>query len=186
MMSKKDFGACMAYLEAGIGVAMPADQAKVYYDLLADLPVETLQVACKRVLLQHEWKTFPSVAELRREAAKALPGHCEITPSQAWDIARRCVGNIDLQVDGQRQREMAKIPAVVQKAILQHGFHILYYLTKARVAGERVLFMKTFEEVVRKEQANLLLPEAVRNNQAITGESNPRLSHITKNIGVEK
>src|SRR5262245_2019943 len=100
-MTREDFAITMAYLESGLNQPLPAKRAEVYWDLLKDLPVDALRLAAKRVLLEHKWATFPSVAELRQAASEVLLGQeAEMSPATAWELAWAAARRIDLGLTG--------------------------------------------------------------------------------------
>ena len=65
-MNRNEFAQCMAPLVAAIGKPLAPDQARVYFEMLADLSVEQLRVGVARTLCEHEFFTVPSIATLRR------------------------------------------------------------------------------------------------------------------------
>ncbi len=70
-MSNTEFLEVLAYLTAGSGKDLAAQSKLVYFDCLADLDFEVFKLAAKRVLMEHKFATFPTIAELR-EAATLL------------------------------------------------------------------------------------------------------------------
>lgn len=69
-MDLSEFAKCMAVLISGIGKPMPEERLRVYHSMLSDLSVESLQIAIKRALCDHEFATIPSIAMLRRLATE--------------------------------------------------------------------------------------------------------------------
>ena len=63
-----------AFSRLAVAVRLPADQAdaamqRVYWDALADLPLEAVEDAARELALEAQW--FPKVAEWRDAASKA-------------------------------------------------------------------------------------------------------------------
>lgn len=69
-ISLEEFGKCIAVLISGMGKSMQREQVAVYHQMLKDLPLESLQLAVKRALCEHEYATIPSIATLRRLATE--------------------------------------------------------------------------------------------------------------------
>lgn len=69
-ISLEEFGKCIVVLISGMGKSMPREQIAVYHQMLKDLPLESLQLAVKRALCEHEYATIPSIAALRRLATE--------------------------------------------------------------------------------------------------------------------
>lgn len=69
-ISLEEFGKCIAVLISGMGKPMSREQIAVYHQMLKDLPIESLQLAIKRALCEHEFATIPSIAAIRRLATE--------------------------------------------------------------------------------------------------------------------
>lgn len=69
-ISLEEFGKCIAVLISGMGKTMSREQIGVYHQMLKDLPLESLQLAIRRVLCEHEFATIPSIAAIRRLATE--------------------------------------------------------------------------------------------------------------------
>ena len=63
-MTMTEFSKGILYLSAAIGKEIPDGGTEPYFDLLGDLPYDDFLQACRVVILQHVWATFPTVAEL--------------------------------------------------------------------------------------------------------------------------
>lgn len=182
-MTRLVFGRIMAGIAAAIGKPLTAEAADVYFSLLGDLPFEVLEAAAKRVLLEHRWATFPSIAELRQAAAETIQGQfSELSPAEAWAIAWRAVGRIDLEVGGQADRELKRIPPIVAEAVRAYG---LYSLVAGRenVSIVRAQFTKIFEQLAARERRTALLPAALKDTIARIGaESLPAIGQSAAKI----
>jgi len=54
MISKNDFAAVIAFIEAGCRKKLEPREMDVYFGMLADLPLPVLQIAAQRALLETE------------------------------------------------------------------------------------------------------------------------------------
>ncbi len=87
-MTRQEFAQVCAYITAGTGKALSADSLQVYFDLLGDLPADSFLTAARRVLLEHRWPNFPSIADLGVAAAETMPGRVSVLASgEAWELA---------------------------------------------------------------------------------------------------
>lgn len=168
-MTRNEFGAVMAYLQVGLsGSGKCLDEKTfeamldVYFDLLGDLPAPVFQLAAKRVLLEHRWATFPTVAELRQAAAETAQGQAiELSPAEAWQIAWKAAGKIDLDIDGSCERQMAALPPIVQQAMRAFSLPALVN-GKEPLAVVRAQFIKIYEQLAARERRVALLPTMLR------------------------
>lgn len=161
-MTREEFGIIMGYLVLGTGKELSLDAHEVYFDCLGDLDAATLQIAAKRVLMEHKWATFPSVAELREAASLTVRGTVStISPADAWDMAWRAIQNIDPEVQGSIDKALKKLPLIIQKAIRGFGLLDLCY-GKEPVGVLRGQFMKQFEQIAASDKREALLPSATK------------------------
>lgn len=180
-MTRMEFANSMAFIAAAIQKPLPKESAEVYFELLGDLPLEALQLAAKRVVLEHRWATFPTVAELREAASDILRGQLSsISAAEAWAAAWQAAGRIDLDVAGSADRALAKVPPLVQAAMKAYGIPDLCH-GKEPVTVVRSQFMKMFDQLAAKATRQALLPASMQ--EAITARSQP-LPLLT-NIGAE-
>lgn len=168
MVGKAEFAEVIAYLEGAIGKAIADSDGerlarmRIYYDLLADLPIAALQVAVKRVALVHKYPSFPSVAEIREFAFEAALGVIvPISPAEAWAMAMRACNRVDVDVQGSRERHLDVLPPIVLAAIHAFGFRSLYNLPNSHVEAARAQFFKVFEQIAARERQTGLLPASV-------------------------
>lgn len=165
-MTRAEFAEVMAYLQSGCGKSLTAHAVEVYFDLLNDIPVVVFRTAARRVLLEHPWSTFPSVAELRKAAVETMRGEVSpITGAEAWEMAWRAAGRIDLEQPGSAERHMQALPQIVQSAM--RGFGLASLCSGGEpVSVVRSQFLKLFEGLSKRiERAGLFPPhvqEAVR------------------------
>ena len=167
-MTRKEFTAVMAYITAGIQKPLPAESAEVYFDLLGDLRADVFQVAAQRVMTEHVWATFPSVAELRQAAAETMRGELkELSAAEAWKIAWGKACKIDLDMAGSAERHLEAVPSLVREAIVSFGLPALCY-GKEPVGVVRGQFLKIYEQLAARERRQLLLPDKVKRQIADT------------------
>lgn len=180
-MTRPEFSVVMNYLRVAIGKDLTADALEVYFDLLGDLPADVLQLAARRVLLEHKWATFPSVAELRAAAAETVRGEVkELSAFEAWGLARRAAAQIDLEVDGSAERAMKNLPALVREAMRIFGLPSLcvgggddFEGNPRRVDPVSVQasqFVKIYEHLAARDRRAALMPPAMRKAIEETGE----------------
>ncbi len=168
-MNRQEFAAVMAYLSLATKQPFPREAMEVYWDLLGDLPLEVLQIAAKRVALEHPWPSFPSVAELREAAAETMRGKVsEMSAAEAWRLAWQAVGVIDLEVDGSLKRATERLPALVLEAMKVFGIAALVG-GKEPVGVVRAQFTKIFDQLQAREKRLALLPAPLKTAIASLG-----------------
>lgn len=172
-MTNTEFAEIIAYITAGCGKPLTAESQVVYFDLLGDLPAETLRLAARRVLLEHKWATFPSVAELRQAAVDSTRGEVkELSAVEAWGLARRVAARIDLEVDGSAERAMTDLPPLVREAMRIFGLPSLCVSGGDDFDGnprrvdpisvQAAQFVKIYEQIAARDRKAALMPPAVR------------------------
>ena len=163
-MTKAEFEKVINFLTVGIGKPIGGsgeakERMQVYYDLLGDLPAEVLAIAAKRVLYEHVWNTFPSVAELAQAALKVLMAN-DLTSAEAWQLAWTAACRIDPEIQGpyivngkrfanQAEAEMSKLPPMVKESMLRFG---VTALIDANPNFVRTSFMKVYEGMVEQRK----------------------------------
>jgi hypothetical protein len=179
----------MAYLSAATNQPMSKERADVYYDMLQEMPLETLRIAAKKVALSHSWSTFPSVAEIHEAACETVMSQCqELLPMQAWAIARRAAASIDPDVQGPYFRNgkehrsmaaafMADVPLLVAKAIRQIGLNAI---GKDNESVVRAHFTRAYEAIVNDHKKLALMPPSLKR------EIEAQQPDVLKRIGVER
>lgn len=168
-MTRDEFLQVVAYITAGSGKSLASDSIAVYYDCLGDLPFEVLKLAAKRVVLEHRWATFPTVAELREAATKTAKGELtELSPAEAWELAWGAIGRIDPEVDGSFARATKDFPALVTRAIQVFGLSSLCHGNEP-LTVVRAQFMRIFEQLASRERTAATLPAAL--TSAIEGRA---------------
>lgn len=172
-MTLPEFTKAMLYLSAGSQKMLKPQELEVYYDMLKDLAFDDFFAGIKGVLVAHVWATFPSVAELRQAAEEIASWRTpRLTSGDAWEIAWRAAGNIDLDIRGPYSRRgktyasqadtvLSSLPAPVVRAMKAYGLRELCD-AKGPDGVIRAQFMKIFEQADAREKRVALLPPSVR------------------------
>lgn len=180
-MTREDFARIAAVLTLGTGKPLTTDAAEVYFDCLGDLSFDVAKIACKRVLMEHKWATFPSIAELREAAAETLQGTVkELTSGEAWAMAWRAVGCIDPEISGSYSRGVAHLPPIVVEAMEAYGINPLCY-GKEPVGVIRGQFIKIFDGLAARDKRRALMPKKL--TAQIEANRNELLSLALSGIG---
>ncbi len=181
-MTRPEFLRSMLYLAAGSGKSLPAESLEVYFDCLGDLSAEVLMTAVKRVLMEHKWATFPSIAELREAAAETSAGQVKaLSPAEGWAIAWRVAGKTDPEVNGSFERAIQGVPPVVVESIRVFGLLALCCGDEP-IGVLRAQFLKTFEAVAGRQKRTALLPPKL--HAAIEGTGRVPAA-LTAGIGLD-
>ncbi len=157
-MTKPQFAGVIAYIAAAIGKELSPAALDVYFDLLGDMTEDVGYLAAKRVLLEHRWATFPSVAELREAAVLSVQGEVSaLSSAEAWQIAWKAASRIDLDIDGSKDRALKNLPPLVVEAMDAFG---LAALTggSSPVEVMRAQFVKIFDQLAARQKRLALLP----------------------------
>lgn len=169
-MTYGEFASTIGYIELGCRQKISRESLDVYFELLGDLPSEAFQIAAKRVVLEHPWATFPSIAELRLAAAEALQGHVsELSPSEAWHLAWKAAGKIDLDIPGSADFHCRNLPPIVSEAMAAFGVPSLVN-GKDPVGVIRGQFIKIFEQLQARDRRLALLPNALKGQIKAIGQ----------------
>lgn len=177
-MSNTEFAEIVAYITAGCGKPLSVDAQVVYFDLLGDLPADVLRLGAKKVLLEHHWATFPTVAELRQAAIESVRGEVkELSGAEAWWMAWRIAADTDPEIEGSFDRacQRAKAPRLVVEAVTSMGLLDLCY-GEEPVGVVRGQFLKVYDQLAARDRRKALLPPAV------TAELNGRRESIGQAI----
>ena len=168
-MTRGEFATIMAYIAGGIGKALSQDALEVYFDLLGDLPFKALDAAARKVLLEHKWASFPSVAELRQAASETQRGEvCELSAAEAWRLAWAAVGRIDLESEGSLQRATKNLAPIVLECMQTLGIAAMIG-GREPVGVIRGQFLRVFEQLSARDRRKALLPASLKNEIAAIG-----------------
>ena len=182
-MTREEFGHSMAYLTAAIGKALAYESLEVYYDLLGDLEPAVLLTSIKRVVLEHRWASFPTVAELREAAAETVAGEVKmLAPAEAWRLAWQAIGRIDPDVEGSYARATAGLPPIVVVAMETFGINAFAYGNEP-IGVVRGQFLKVYEQLASRQKRELMLPPSVRKAIAAPQQARQVTRQIAASIG---
>lgn len=205
-MTKRQCLEVMAYLAAAISKPPLSDRAgDIYFDLLGDLPLDVFHTAAKRVILDHVWATFPSIAELRQAATDIIHAQAkQIDAAKAWELAWQAVRSIDLEITGpykaighrdngesfietypsQAASVLAKLPSVVVQAMNAFGLAALCY-GKEPVTIVRSQFMVIFQKAQDSRDQLALMPPALAKEIESRATLPPSAARAIEQIGSE-
>lgn len=134
---------------------------EVYFDLLNDLPIDALRAGAKRVLLEHQWSTFPTVAELRKASVESSCGTvAAMTAGEAWGLASKAVARIDMEIPHTVAKAMAGLPPLVVRAMQAYGLASLVH-GKEPLGVVRAQFERIFSGLAEAEAKRALLPQSL-------------------------
>lgn len=180
-MTREEFARVAAVLTLGTGKPLTTDAAEVYFDCLGDLSFDVAKIACKRVLMEHKWATFPSIAELRQAAAETTQGTVkELGSGEAWSLAWRAVGQIDPEVSGSYARGVEGLPPLVIEAMEVYGINPLCY-GKEPVGVIRAQFTKIYDQLADRDRRRSLMPPKL--TQQIEAQGRQVVSLALRGIG---
>lgn len=153
-MTKKEIGQLMALAVANFPHMQEKDlstTARLWEEMLSDMPFVLAKNALFKVLSTA--KFWPNVAEIR-EAALSLTGNIPPLPAEAWAQAR--------EASMARSFDTTTLHPAVQKAIRGMGGLEAMGLDESPLGMRQARFLKLYEPVAVHEQAQGVLPEAVR------------------------
>jgi hypothetical protein len=154
-VTREEFGCVMAYVSAAVNKPVAENTARVYFDLLGDLPAPALEAAAKQALLESAYPTLPPVGTLRRLAVEALCAKDALpSPEEAWELTRRA-----LVAYGYCREEqgLASLPdGPVRRAAECLGWQSLCESTEPEIV--RAQYRKAYESLAGRAQRQRLLP----------------------------
>jgi len=177
-MTLQEFGLAMAPLVAAIGKPMAQEQAAVYFDCLRDLPLHALQIAVKRVLLEHKYFTLPTIAEIRELAVSAITPPA-IDATEALGLLRKAVRRFGYM---QAAEGLASLPPLVRRVAAGIGWDAI--CESENPEALRAHFMRLYDQASTSERREGLLPEDLRRkigeSQKAIGGAVHRIAHAFK------
>jgi hypothetical protein len=195
-VTKQEFAEVIAFLELATGKPIHDDPAqalsrtKLYFQMLGDLPLESLRLAAERLVCERKWASFPQVAELRELAASSDRGEITTTSAgEAWGIAIKACADCDIEVEGSVSRSFAKhgVTPMIEEAIRRFGFMSLY--NPENMESMRAQFRDIWNAMIEQDRRVGILPQAVR--ERITKRENgpgtlsSPIAGLLRGIGVE-
>lgn len=157
-MTREEFAAVGAYLASAVGRPMPRDQAEVYYDLLRDLRVQTVQEAARRAVAANQFPTVPPVGVIRGLALEiARP------PQPGWGEAWGLVMKAVRRFGHDRERDaLAALPAAVAHAASCMGWESLCATNPQDCNTARSQFRDIYNPIAERVEHEAALPAPVR------------------------
>lgn len=156
-MTKKEFAAVMIYIGDGCGKKLSQEGLRVYWDLLSDVPLDVLQVAAKRSLLENTYAVFPQVGTLRKLSAEAMGGASSCLPAvEAWGLVRKAMCRYGY---ARGEAALQSLPPMVRRCVECMGWNELCEAEITEVV--RSQFVKSYETMLHREERERLLPENV-------------------------
>jgi hypothetical protein len=182
-MTSLEFAKVMNYIANMIGKPIGATPKEAdarmegYWELLKDLRLDILQAAAKRVVLEHKWNTFPTVAEIRELATQTAAGTiAELPPAEAWRLASEAIAKIDPEIRGpyrmrgrdgvmrefpsQAEAVLDRLPPIVTRAIRAYGLHPMCF-GQEPMGVVRGQFLRIYEQLAEQEKKSASLPAAL-------------------------
>lgn len=190
-MTNTEFATLHGFIAAGCGKSLSTESQLAYFEMLKDIPADVGMLAATRVLAEHRFASFPTIAELRAAAADTVRGQVTATaPAEAWDIAWRIIQRTDPDRPGSFERacKIEKAPPLVIDAIHTFGILDLCY-GKESVGVLRGQFLKTFEQLAARDRRAALLPAGthaalkdIRDRQALAAPARLAIEGIGKEV----
>lgn len=179
-MTREQFAVVHGYLACGTGKELTAEAMEVYFDCLDDLDFGVMQLAAKRVLMEHPWPNFPSVAELRQAAVESNRGEVkETSATEAWDLAWGAISNLDPELPHTIERTKARLPPLVWQAIQAFPLNALVYGDEP-VGVLRGQFLRMYSDLAARERRKALMQPAtlaaldeIRERKVISSPASP-------------
>lgn len=195
-MTKQQFAAIMHVAEIAFDKPLSKDQQLVYYSYLNDIPPDVLASAVGRAVVELKW--FPKVSELRALAVEATTAGKYAPPAEAWQLAYRAIGKIDMDIEGSVERALKPLPEAVQKAVSQYGIRVLMsdvfdlydhrtgrVRKKADKGAAMTKFVDIYRNIIGREAKRLMLGTVVKQPEAIPESTPQRLTQkVVAKIGV--
>lgn len=155
MVTKSETSKLLAILAAAYP-RFEVDELKiqVWHEMLSDLDYQIAQMAAKKCI--SEQKFAPSIAEVRQAAVDIMTPDRK-TAGEAWGEVQRAVGYYGYISEAEALESLSPLVATATRQI---GWQQICAATEMGVV--RGQFMKIYEQVERRENERLLLPEGVR------------------------
>lgn len=190
-MTRSEFNSIVNDIAVGCGKPLSHPSQEVYFNLLGDLPCEVFGLAAKRVLLEHRWASFPTIAELRAAAIDAQAGVVSrLSPHEAWELAWRAAGRICLEVPSSKDRAMENLPPLVVRAMNAFGLSSLCS-SDDPVSVMRAQFLKIYEAIDAAHRREELLPASMQKaiesrRPGVTDQPNAVVARIADALAMEE
>lgn len=131
-------------------------ELEVYWQALRDIPAPILRAAFVQVAASATWRGLPPAGALRVACVEVASGE-QLTPGQAWELARVALGRISRYDPARSRLEILKVPADVQEV----GKRLSWYALQGMEGGAaRTAFCREYERLVESRKSRLTIPGA--------------------------
>lgn len=148
------------------------DAQEVYISCWADVPDAFLELACRQYLAETQEPWYPMPGKLR-SLAIMLASPTQMTPAEAWEEAVKCRRS---WYPGQERKYHST--EIVEKAIKQvGGISVLWHATDEENISHRVQFMRAYEALLERQQAQgRWIPQVLAVRQIMAGGMAPQIN----------
>lgn len=162
MTTLPEMFALVKYLEAATQTRrVTVLTARIYFDMLRDLPFPILVQAAKQALLSHQYATLPSIAVIRREAMTLM--RQEPTPLEAWQVVCQVAARFGLHRSAEAQSWLARhVSPVVAEAARSFGWRRICDSTPGEAGTVCAQWRDHFSAIVERQRRRQVLPQHVR------------------------
>ncbi len=154
-MNKEQTSKLLAVLAAAFPRFEPDDLTlTVWHEMLGDLDYPVASLAVKQCMLQNTFA--PSISEVRKAAIK-LMNPDKLSASEAWEQVNRALDKHGMYGQVEAMESLTPLVARVVRAI---GFSKM--CLSENISVERGQFMRLYDEMAGKQEAEWLMPEKMR------------------------
>jgi hypothetical protein len=137
---------------------MPADQARVYWDLLGDLPADVLATAARQAILENRYPVIPTAGTLRQLALELMEP-AALQAMEAWELTRKAISRYGY---ANETRAMATLPEPVRSVVQSLGWQSLCDADADNISTVRAQFRDAYNAIAGRQKREALLPLAHR------------------------
>ncbi len=154
-MNKEQTSKLLAVLAAAFPRFEPDDLTlTVWHEMLGDLEYPIASLAVKACMLQNTFA--PSISEVRKAAIK-LMNPDKLSASEAWEFVNKMLDKHGYYQAVEAMESMTPLVARVVRAI---GYSKM--CLSENISVERGQFMRLYDEMAGKQEAEWLMPEKMR------------------------
>lgn len=157
-MTSKEFMQIVAYIESGTGHRFDEMKLEVWFDVLGDIPADSVKAAARRCLQEFEGG-WPQPATIRRMAIEFGQGVID-GADQAWE---RVVSAVRSFGSYQPQEGMKSLDELTQSAVRACGGFL--WACEINPANRQILasqFRKAYEAAAERKQRGRQLTDDVK------------------------
>lgn len=142
--------------------------AKVWQNLLSDLPVQAVLMAVEKHCICSVYP--PTVAEIRTVISEAVHPDLQLAASDAWGEVTRAVRMYGMY---QEERALQSLSERTRRVVKSMGWREL--CSSEEVDVIRGQFRKAYEGISVREKQDALLPDRLKRQIALVGQGGLRL-----------